>query len=269
MSSRLARTLTGLVLAGLLLVVWTRPYLRAIPYADSLPLLAGAVFAWWIGRPWCAQERDEKAPAGLLVAGLLVFVAGLIGQLLVLLAAGWSLLLYAWVSHYWGRPRYGPQWLLLVFFSFPWLAVDFSALGWWFRLTGARVTEWFFGGLGFSILRDGTMLNLHGLPIAIEPACAGMNLLPALLLAGTAVGLLALGGTNRFWFFLLLLPALAWLANTVRIVVISAVALTWGATFASGFFHTWGALLVLGAMFCGCLVLARVFQTKTAAALHE
>jgi exosortase/archaeosortase family protein len=45
---------------------------------------------------------------------------------------------------------------------------------------------------------------------------------------------------------------LAWLANTARIVTITAAAITWGRDFAMGMFHTWGALLVLFLMFAAC-----------------
>jgi len=44
----------------------------------------------------------------------------------------------------------------------------------------------------------------------------------------------------------------AWLANTLRVVMLSTVALTFGADAANGWFHEWGGWLVLIVMFGLC-----------------
>ncbi|WP_309400700.1 archaeosortase/exosortase family protein [Cerasicoccus maritimus] len=251
---------TGAALVGLWLVIWSRPMVQRLAVDNSWPLLIGLLLAFWLGRPW-RLRLDAKAPASVLVVcGVLLFALGLLSEILLLAASGWTLLLFLWVQTSWEGPMDLKAWSMLSFFSFPWIATDLSSLGWHFRLSGAWAAESLFTGLGFSIRREGTLLDVQGLPVAIEPACAGMNLLPVLLLTGAAVGLVFLGGQVRFWLFIVLLFPLAWLANTIRICVITAVALTWGSQFASGFFHTWGALLVLGIMFATCVGLARLIQ---------
>lgn len=269
MNQGIVRGFTALGLLILLLLIWTRPYLRIVPWGDSIPLLMGLVFAYFLGRPWVSRGSADEVHVGKIAIGVCLLSVGFIGQSLTLLAIGWSLLLLSWILVYIEEPKPGVPWLLLVLLSFPWIAVDLGALGWWFRLSGAQVTEVFFGTLGFSIIREGTWINIQGMPVSVEPACAGMNLLPALLLAGTAVGLMVLGASRRFWCFFVLLPLLAWLANTLRILVITGVALTWGSPFASGFFHTWGALLVLASMFVGCILLAKLMHASPLSLTHE
>ncbi|WP_269539117.1 exosortase/archaeosortase family protein [Cerasicoccus fimbriatus] len=254
------RAASGFALILLWALVWSRPMVQRLPVDNSWPLLLGFVLAYWLGRPWRLRATPAKPTAPLLALGVILFAFGLLGELLVLAAIGWTLLLVGWVARYCEGPRHRGAWAMLPLFSFPWIATDFTALGWQFRLSGAWIAEGLFTALGFSIHREGTLLDIQGLPVAIEPACAGMNLLPALLLTGAAVGYLFLAGQSRFWLFIGLLVPLAWLANTLRICVITAVALTWGSQFASGFFHTWGALLVLGIMFGACIGLAKVLR---------
>ncbi|MGE9297327.1 MAG: exosortase/archaeosortase family protein [Puniceicoccales bacterium] len=251
---------TALGLVVLWLVVWTRPMVARLPGDDSWPLVIGLLLAFWLGKPWTLRNEALHANTAAIAVAVMLYALGLLGEILLFAAVGWTLLLLAWVQAFWHGPANRASWAMLPLFSFPWIATDFTELGWYFRLSGAWVAEMLFTSLGFSIQREGTLLDIQGLPVAIEPACAGMNLLPVLMLTGAAVGLLFVGGKGRFWLFLVLLFPLAWIANTIRICIITAVALTWGSQFASGFFHTWGALLVLGVMFFACVGLAKLIQ---------
>ncbi|MDQ8193801.1 archaeosortase/exosortase family protein [Coraliomargarita sp. SDUM461004] len=128
--------------------------------------------------------------------------------------------------------------------AFPWVLLDLNTLSWWFRLSGAALTGAFYGLLGKNVAVSGTLLEIDGLPISVEAACGGLQLLQVLLSGGVAFTLLRYPQRTLFWVMLALLPALAWLANTVRIMLISGWGLAFGAERAAGAFHTWGALLV-------------------------
>ena len=71
-------------------------------------------------------------------------------------------------------------------------------------------------------------------------------------LATWEAALAQLGRTRWYWPALLVLPLAAWLANTLRVVMLSTVALTFGADAARGWFHEWGGWLVLIVMFGLC-----------------
>ncbi len=234
--------------------VWIRDSRWTSEASDVLPAIAGFPLMLWLGAPW----RFAPVPFRLHGPALAVAaVAALLGSALHLtffFALGWTAALWAWL-----RPRLPPQdhrriarLLVLPLAAFPWIALDLQPLGWWFRLTGAHATEILFATLGFEVSREGTHLLVQHMPIEVSAACAGMNALQSVLIAGAFFAYLLLGKTNAYAWNLLLLVPLAWLANTARIIAITAAALTWGRDFAMGMFHTWGGLLVLILMFTLC-----------------
>lgn len=242
--------------------IWLRDRRWAADAANVLPALAGFPLMAWLGSPWRLKGPFQIHPTTLAVA-LSAAVAGLALDLTLLLAAAWTAALWAWL-----HPRLEPidrrrigGLLVLPFAAFPWIALDLQPLGWWFRLSGAHATEIIFGSLGFDIAREGTHLLVHGMPVEVTAACAGLNTLQAMLIAGAFLAYTLLGGTRFYaWNLALLLP-LAWLANTTRILTLTAAALTWGQEFAMGAFHAWGGLIVIVAMFAACWIL---FQWQAA-----
>jgi exosortase/archaeosortase family protein len=139
--------------------------------------------------------------------------------------------------------------LLLPLLAFPWLALEGASLGWWFRLSGAWTAEHLFGLAGLAVTRVGTHLLVQGLPISVDASCAGLKVLQALLIAGTAVAFLQIGDRPGYSWSLPVLAGLAWLANTLRVLVLSGAALTVSPEFAQGWFHAWGGWFVLMLMF--------------------
>jgi exosortase/archaeosortase family protein len=234
--------------------IWLRDRRWTSEAGDVLPALAGFPLMAWLGAPWRWQPGPFRLHTPSLILAALAAVVGSALGLTVLLALAWTAALWAWL-----QPRLAPadqtrirRLLLLPFAAFPWIALDLQPLGWWFRLTGARATEFLFGGLGFEVSREGTHLLVQGMPIEVSAACAGMNALQSVLLAGVFLAYILLGQTKAYLWNLLLLVPLAWLANTARIVTITAAAITWGSDFAMGMFHTWGGLLILFLMFTAC-----------------
>ena len=101
-------------------------------------------------------------------------------------------------------------------------------------------------------------MEVLGLPISIDAACSGIDLLQLLAVAGTCLALMLATKRGAFLFCIALIAPICWLANTVRIVsVISAMALTVDVDFAAGAFHTWGALFVIALV---VLVSGKVFS---------
>jgi exosortase len=112
-----------------------------------------------------------------------------------------------------------------------------------------------------SVHRDGTMLLVQGLPLSVEPACAGLNVLQSLLIVGGVLICARIPGGWRFWLALCALIPLAWIANTSRIFMLGCAGLLVGPDFARGWFHEWGGWLVLCLMFCMCV---KAFNLLTA-----
>ena len=188
-------------------------------------------------------------------------------EVTLLLALGWTLALWAWLCGKLAPENIFSLRRLLIFpvLAFPWLALDLPSLGWWFRLSAAWSAEHFFQLLGLAVTREGTQIVVHNFPVGVTAACAGLKALQAMLVAGGVMAYLQLGRSRWYWPAWAVLPLVAWLANTLRVVMLSAVALTFGAAAAHGWFHEWGGWLVLIVMFvlCGLVFAAAGRRDKT------
>ena len=229
--------------------IWARDWRWLDAPADTLPLALGGPLAYFLGRPWHLREGGgadkQELLIGLASAG---FACGWIIDSLTLLALSWSLLALLWGHRNFtkvaGRGRLA--WLLLL--SFPWLVIEWQTVGWAMRLSSACVAEQLFGLLQLPTQRDGTHLSILGVPIEIEASCAGWNLLQLTLLTGVAYGAYEIRCAPRFALLLALLPALAWLANLLRILILAALALSFDTQVASGVLHGLTGLIILGAV---------------------
>lgn len=263
-----ARAVIGLILlVACGAVIWLRDARWMPQIADVAPLLAVLPLLGWMGRPWRLRASPgELSPVTMVLAAGLV-VAGAASGLMVLLAAGWTAMLGLWIHAHFEPSPTRPLLPLLAFamLAFPWIPLDIPRLGWWFRLSGASVVGGAFHALQLDVTREGTLLMVQGLPLSVDAACAGLNVLQAMMIAGFVVLYRRAGGTHSFWIGLALLPAVAWVANTVRVFVMGFTALTFGSRFAQGGYHTWGGLLALCLMFFGCVALFERFGRRAEA----
>jgi exosortase len=246
------------VLLALAAFVWLRDRTWISSSDEVLPLLVAPLLFLWLGEPWRgwrAETSGFKLSGG--VVGALVFVLGLALDLTFLLAAAWTILLWSWLREKISAEKISStrRLLVLALLAFPWLALDLPSLGWWFRLSAAWSAEHFFQMLGFVVARDGTQIVVQNFPVDVSAACAGLKVLQAALVAGSVLAFVLLGRSRWYWPAVAVLPLVAWLANTLRVVMLSAVALTFGADAANGWFHEWGGWLVLVAMFGLCALL--------------
>ena len=105
--------------------------------------------------------------------------------------------------------------------------------------------------LGLAVSREGTQIIVQNFPVDVSAACAGLKVLQAMLVAGSLMAFVQLGFSRWYWPAVAVLPLVAWLANTLRVVMLSTVALTFGADAAHGWFHEWGGWLhVAGQSLC-------------------
>lgn len=241
------------VFAGLLLglgaFIWLRDPAWQVNASDTLPIIAAVPMFGWLGAPWRFRPGPARPSLVRLTLAAFLLVLGLVLDLTFPLAAGWTLALWAWLeARVAGPPAAWRPLLLLPLMAFPWLTLDLTNLGWHFRLSAAWVIDHLFGVLGYSVVRQGTMLLVRGMPIEVVAACAGMNSLQAMLTGGVVLAALELRGNRWFWAAVASLPVLAWVANTLRVCAIVGAAVTRGHEFAMGWFHeTGGWLIVLSA----------------------
>jgi exosortase/archaeosortase family protein len=206
-------------------------------------IIVGLVpLAWWLAVKNPTVASTAPAQGIWVTISALSLALGILLNEMFLMAFGWAGLavLFCFPSSVISKAR---LWVLCAG-AFPWVLLDLDTLSWWFRLSGAALTGALYAWLGKDVAVSGTLLEIDGLPISVEAACGGLQLLQVLLSGGGAFTLLRYPQRSLFWGMLLILPALAWAANTVRIIIISGWGLAFGAERAAGAFHTWGALLV-------------------------
>ena len=231
--------------------IWLRDTSWMTASAEVVPILAAFPLFVWLGAPWNLSGSDFSIQLPSIVIATACLMFGIAFDTTFLLAVAWTATMWGWLS-----PRLNAErracvlrLLILPIMSFPWLMLEGDQVGWWFRLSAAWVTEQASHALGLNVNREGTHLVVLGLPIVVDASCSGLKVLQAMLIAGSAVAFIQLGQTRHYWWFLVLLILAAWIANTMRVMVLSAAALTFGQDFAAGWFHTWGGWSVLVVMF--------------------
>lgn len=255
--------LFALALVLLAVFIWFRDTAWMTSSDDTLPIIVALPLFVWLNT-WQWKSTPAHYSTSLLAIGICVFVSGIGLNITLLLTIGWVVLLSVWLT---ARledevlPSYYKL-LALPILAFPWISLDLSQLGWWFRLSGAWITEEVFALTTLPVVREGTLLNINGIPISIEVACAGLNTLQSMLISGTIVAYLLLANTARYWLAFPILIFLAWVANTIRILVICLLALIVSPEFVMGPFHTWGAWGVLMLMFGLCWVTLSALEPK-------
>jgi exosortase len=235
--------------------IWLRDRSWLSGVDEVLPLLAAPLLFLWLGEPWRGWRRADAAPAFRgLAASALMLVLGLALNVTLLLAAAWTCLLWTWLRDQVSvaAAQELRHLLVLPLLAFPWLTLDFPLLGWWFRLSAAWSAEHFFQLIGLAVSREGTQMIVQSFPVEVSAACAGLKVLQASLVAGSVLAFMLLPRSRWYWAGVAVLPVMAWLANTLRVVLLTTVALTFGANAATGWFHEFGGWLVLVTMFTLC-----------------
>lgn len=255
---------TMLGLALLAAFIWLRDMAWLSSAGDTLPILVAIPLFVWLGKPWKFLSSPSLWKKKIIIGSSLCFLFGIALNVTFLLALGWTMLLWGWLSS-----RVTPEsrssllkLMILPFMAFPWVALDADRIGWWFRLSGAWTTAQGFSLMGFQVQQEGTELLINKLPISVEVACAGMNTLQSILIAGSVANFIILGKTPRFWWNIPMLFLLAWIANTLRILFLSFIALAVSPEFAMSSFHTIGGWLVLIVMFLLCWVILALQEPK-------
>jgi exosortase/archaeosortase family protein len=261
-----------LVLGALILLalfIWCRDLSWISAADDSLPILVAIPLFIWLGMPW--EFRTDPLPiSNIWILGMIFFITGIGLNFTFFLALGWTIILWAWLSS-----RIEPKFhnslkklMILPLMAFPWVTLDAERVGWWFRLSGAWATAQVFSHTGFQVVQEGTSMTINKLPISVEVACSGLNTLQSILIAGSVANYIILGDSIRYWMNIPMLIAISWLANTLRIIFLSIVALAISPQFAMSSFHIWGGWVILIVMFALCwLILTLQQPNKTS--LHK
>lgn len=245
------------VLAGMALLVYGEAYRRGVDLGTlGLGVAALGLFLM-LGSPWQFQPAREASNYPALALAAFGLVVGLVSDLLLPISIAWSALLWAWLScrlpeEARARVR---RLLLLTLLIFPWADLDIKPVHWAMRLSAAVVAQYTLSGVGLPTTRQGTMLYVAGQPVEISEQCAGGETLHAMLVIGLASAFVYLDRRQAIAPWLPLLCGFAWLANTLRVLLIAIAAVYWLDSPYFTWVHDAGGWLVVAFMLVFCMSL--------------
>ena len=208
-----------------------------------------------LGSPWSLGAGPARWNAPALLVAACCFLLGWVSDLLLAMAVAWSSLLWAWLD---GRlnqesnPRIF-RLLILTLFVFPWVDTDLKPVSWWLRVTSAAASQAVLTQAGLPTTRDGTGLSVAGRLVEVNEQCDGRETLHAMLIVGLAAATVYLGTTRPIWPWLAPLLALAWVANTLRVLLVCLGAVWFEEERYRTWLHDWGGWLVVALMLGLCL----------------
>lgn len=243
-------------LAIIYLLIWSSDLSWSIDLLNIVPaLLAVPIMIWLsdlkLGSIWSSSKEWQGLISYMMLLAAFSMLFGSASHLLIFFSLGWTLMVYAWMSRKVvdGAEFYIQKLMIFPLMSFPWIAAEGSYIGWLFRLSGASVSESVFSLLEYHTFREGVTLFVNDMPIEVELACAGLNTLQTMVLAGSVIAFSYLASFRSYWFALLLIFLFAWLANTIRIFVLGSAALVLGTDLLYSFFHEVSGWVVVAAIF--------------------
>ena len=251
--------------AGLLAPVWVGALL-AVAYG---PTLVGIVGSWFdpnadmghgLAVPfvaaymaWTKREALSRLPRTPSVLGLAVVLWGAL-QFTVSSAADWIfatrssflISLTGCILGLWGtrilRELAYPLGVLLLMITPPTFLQQ--SITFPLQLIASRLAEVSLDFLGYSVLRDGNILELVGERLAVAEACSGIRSLYALFFFGVTYNFFFVRQTAVRWVLLVSIAPLALLGNAARIVATGVVG-QYNRPLAHGILHeTWGYITV-------------------------
>ena len=239
-----------LVFLGILAVaaiwIWARDLAWLAAAEETLPILAALPLFVWLGAPWRFREGSWSLPGRPLAAVGLMAVTGLALDITLLLALAWTYALWLWLKvRVVANPSLLRRLAILPLLAFPWIALDLTPVGWGFRLSAAWVADHLYSAVGFTVAREGIMLQVSGIPIEVAAPCSGMNSLQAILLGGLVLTWMEFGRNRSYWWMVASLPLMSWIANTMRVCSVIATAVGLGPDAARGSLHQIGGWVVV------------------------
>lgn len=254
------------VFAGLLLgVVFLLFYILTFDVPDfEISCLLSALCGVNIFLSGYSRNHSQKyASARICIISFVLTGAsmamGVLFESLFIITAAWAALmgLLLWQTRMLKRQKHAAWFALFLILSFPWFEAEFHFIGVIFRYGGAFLTELLARFIGLNTLRQGTLLSLEGVDISISEACSGMATLQGMIIIGLYLFHDKVGTLKGCIFMVISILILAFITNTLRIVLNSFIILTFGVKIGMGITHD-----IIGLAVSGCLfyLFARLFS---------
>lgn len=232
-----------------------------------IPLIS--LWLLWSRRAALVQSKGEPSPwgPGALALSAFMIVLGEFTAIFLLIQLGFLVALAGLVLTYGGtsllRVTAMPIALLLFCIPLPYF-VD-SQLSWRLQLFSSTLGVDFLRLLGYSVFREGNVIDLGSYMLQVVEACSGLRYLYPLLSVGFLMAYMYPAALR--WRILLVLSTIpiTIITNSARIAVVGILVGRWGSGMADGFLHAfqgWAIFVVCQIVLIGEIALIEHFTRK-------
>jgi exosortase len=230
-------------------------------YSHGFFVIPLAAFFAWERRETLQKipQRPSVLGAVLVLASLLVFIAGTFGAELFLTRVSLIGVIAGSILFIWGRDHFRtllfPVAFLLLMVPLP--ALIFNQIAFPLQLVASEAGESAIAAAGIPVLREGNMLHLPSRTLEVAEACSGIRSLVSLLMLGIVLGYFTEKGTGARVLIAIAAVPIAILANATRVAGTGFAAEWINPAAADGFFHTFSGWLMFIVAFAGLLTFQR------------
>ena len=232
---------------------------RPDPYSQGPVALALAAWLFWhklrqapARAAWAAATPQPGWGLAWLLPGLTLHIIGRSQGVLAFEVAAFAVCAVGLTVLLWGAGLARVLWFCYVFllFSVPLPGVLVDTLTQPMKIAVSWAGEQLLHALGVAVAREGVVLHVGHYRLLVADACAGLHSLFTL----EAFGLLYLNAVRhpsalRNALMAVFIVPVAFLANTLRVVLLAAVTLTWGDAAGRGLVHDFSGLVLFGLAF--------------------
>lgn len=242
---------------------------RQEEYSHGFLIPFVSLWLLWSRRTAMAQSKGDPSPGGLvaLAGSALMIVTGEFTAIFLLIQLGFLLAVVGLVLTHGGtsllRVTAMPIALLLFCIPLPYF-VD-SQLSWRLQLFSSTLGVDFLRLLGYSVYREGNVIDLGSYMLQVVDACSGLRYLYPLLSVGFLMAYMYPAALR--WRVLLVLSTIpvTIVTNSARIAVVGILVGRWGSGMADGFLHAfqgWAIFIVCQAVLVAEIALIERFTKR-------
>ena len=215
-------------------------------YAYFVPALMGWIF--WTDRQkiWRAANNRQGLAYGLLIATVLLYIAGTFSAIVFFSFLSLYLCLLSLVFFVVGNGAFKTLWAFMLtgLFALPLPAFVFRTVSFELRLLSSWLAEILLTVLNITVYREGNLIDLGTIQLEVVDACSGLRyLLPSLLMA-VLIGWMFLRRPLLRAILITAAVPIAVFSNAFRLMVTGVLCKYIGPEMAEGFFHDFSGWLV-------------------------
>jgi exosortase D (VPLPA-CTERM-specific) len=224
-----------------------------------IPLIS--LWLLWQRRDALKQSRGDPSPWGwrLVLASGLMLLIGEFTAIFLIIQLGYLVGLAGLVLAYGGRSllRVTALPIALLLFCIPLPYFIDSQLSWRLQLISSELGVGVLRALGYSVFREGNVIDLGSYMLQVVEACSGLRYLYPLLSVGFLMAYMYPAAMR--WRVLIMLSTvpITIVTNSVRIAIVGVLVERWGNGMAEGFLHAFEGWVIF--LVCQAVMLVEIW----------